>query len=84
MFSTAYAGRLLLANEISNILQLVEVSQENQNSSWPVNALLDNCAHRLHGTPRNPYDVNHYTGGSSSGSAVAVASGKYSTLLLDF
>lgn len=30
---------------------------------------------RLHGTPRNPYNVNHYTGGSSSGSAVAVAAG---------
>lgn len=34
-----------------------------------------NNPNRLHGTPRNPYDVNHYTGGSSSGSAVAVASG---------
>ena len=32
--------------------------------------------HRLHGTPRNPYNVNHYTGGSSSGSAAAVAAGK--------
>ena len=30
---------------------------------------------RLHGIPRNPYNVNHYTGGSSSGSAVAVAAG---------
>ncbi len=28
-----------------------------------------------HGTPRNPYHPNHYTGGSSSGSAAAVASG---------
>jgi Asp-tRNA(Asn)/Glu-tRNA(Gln) amidotransferase A subunit family amidase len=28
-----------------------------------------------HGTPRNPYDPETYTGGSSSGSAVAVASG---------
>ncbi|PIK50303.1 putative fatty acid amide hydrolase-like [Apostichopus japonicus] len=28
-----------------------------------------------HGMPRNPYDPNHYTGGSSSGSAAAVASG---------
>jgi len=27
------------------------------------------------GTPRNPYDLNKYPGGSSSGSAVAVASG---------
>jgi Asp-tRNA(Asn)/Glu-tRNA(Gln) amidotransferase A subunit family amidase len=32
---------------------------------------------RLHGTPRNPYNVNYYTGGSSSGSAAAVASGIY-------
>ncbi len=28
-----------------------------------------------HGIPRNPYHVDHYTGGSSSGPAVAVASG---------
>jgi len=28
-----------------------------------------------HGTARNPYNVNHYTGGSSSGSAAAVAAG---------
>ncbi|MEK7311446.1 MAG: amidase, partial [Chloroflexota bacterium] len=28
-----------------------------------------------HGTPRNPYGVGHYTGGSSSGSAAAVAAG---------
>ena len=28
-----------------------------------------------HGTPRNPYNTNHYTGGSSSGSATAVAAG---------
>lgn len=28
-----------------------------------------------HGAPRNPYNTAHYTGGSSSGSAVAVASG---------
>eukprot|EP01113_Clastostelium_recurvatum_P044479 TRINITY_DN7517_c0_g1_i5.p1 TRINITY_DN7517_c0_g1~~TRINITY_DN7517_c0_g1_i5.p1 ORF type:complete len:616 (-),score=160.59 TRINITY_DN7517_c0_g1_i5:216-2027(-) len=28
-----------------------------------------------HGTPRNPYNVNHYTGGSSAGSACAVAAG---------
>ncbi|MBI5033256.1 MAG: amidase [Chloroflexi bacterium] len=28
-----------------------------------------------HGTPRNPYNPAHYTGGSSSGSAAAVASG---------
>ncbi|XP_015759129.1 PREDICTED: fatty acid amide hydrolase-like [Acropora digitifera] len=34
-----------------------------------------NNPNRLHGTPRNPYNVDHYTGGSSSGSAVAVASG---------
>ena len=27
------------------------------------------------GTPRNPYDPEHYTGGSSSGSAAAVAAG---------
>jgi len=27
------------------------------------------------GTPRNPYDPGHYTGGSSSGSAAAVAAG---------
>lgn len=27
------------------------------------------------GTPRNPYNVNHYTGGSSGGSACAVAAG---------
>ena len=27
------------------------------------------------GTPRNPYNVNHYPGGSSGGSAAAVASG---------
>lgn len=27
------------------------------------------------GTPRNPYDIKKYSGGSSSGSAVAVASG---------
>ncbi|XP_062519068.1 uncharacterized protein LOC134194171 isoform X2 [Corticium candelabrum] len=29
----------------------------------------------LHGTPRNPYDIDCYTGGSSSGSAAAVAAG---------
>jgi len=34
-----------------------------------------NNPNRLHGTPRNPYNVNYYTGGSSSGSAVAVAAG---------
>ncbi|MDY7080451.1 MAG: amidase [Chloroflexota bacterium] len=28
-----------------------------------------------HGTPRNPYNPNHYTGGSSSGPGAAVASG---------
>ena len=28
-----------------------------------------------HGTPRNPYNPSHYTGGSSSGSAAAVAAG---------
>lgn len=28
-----------------------------------------------HGTTRNPYNTNHYTGGSSSGSATAVAAG---------
>ncbi len=28
-----------------------------------------------HGTARNPYNINHYTGGSSSGSAAAVAAG---------
>ncbi len=28
-----------------------------------------------HGTPRNPYNPDHYTGGSSSGSAAAVAAG---------
>lgn len=28
-----------------------------------------------HGTTRNPYNANHYTGGSSSGSAAAVAAG---------
>ena len=28
-----------------------------------------------HGTPRNPYHPDHYTGGSSSGSAAAVAAG---------
>jgi Asp-tRNA(Asn)/Glu-tRNA(Gln) amidotransferase A subunit family amidase len=28
-----------------------------------------------HGTVRNPYSINHHTGGSSSGSAAAVASG---------
>ena len=28
-----------------------------------------------HGTPRNPYNPAHYTGGSSSGSAAAVAAG---------
>jgi Asp-tRNA(Asn)/Glu-tRNA(Gln) amidotransferase A subunit family amidase len=27
------------------------------------------------GTPRNPYNIDHYTGGSSSGSAACVASG---------
>jgi Asp-tRNA(Asn)/Glu-tRNA(Gln) amidotransferase A subunit family amidase len=30
---------------------------------------------RHHGTPRNPYAPGHYTGGSSSGSAAAVAAG---------
>ncbi|KAJ7316116.1 hypothetical protein JRQ81_002278 [Phrynocephalus forsythii] len=30
---------------------------------------------RYHGTPRNPYNLQHFTGGSSSGSAAAVASG---------
>eukprot|EP00026_Physarum_polycephalum_P004915 Phypoly_transcript_04941.p1 GENE.Phypoly_transcript_04941~~Phypoly_transcript_04941.p1 ORF type:complete len:606 (+),score=113.87 Phypoly_transcript_04941:197-2014(+) len=28
-----------------------------------------------HGTPRNPYNLNHHTGGSSAGSAAAVGSG---------
>ncbi|KAI8899049.1 Asp-tRNAAsn/Glu-tRNAGln amidotransferase A subunit and related amidase [Globomyces pollinis-pini] len=28
-----------------------------------------------HGTPRNPYAINHFTGGSSGGSAASVASG---------
>jgi hypothetical protein len=28
-----------------------------------------------HGTPRNPYNLDHHTGGSSSGSAAAVAAG---------
>ncbi|XP_078512832.1 uncharacterized protein LOC144772413 [Lissotriton helveticus] len=30
---------------------------------------------RFHGTARNPYNPQHYTGGSSSGSAAAVAAG---------
>uniref|UniRef100_A0A8C8S821 Amidase domain-containing protein n=1 Tax=Pelusios castaneus TaxID=367368 RepID=A0A8C8S821_9SAUR len=30
---------------------------------------------RFHGTPRNPYNPQHFTGGSSSGSAAAVAAG---------
>eukprot|EP00794_Sanderia_malayensis_P000647 gene648-1315_t len=30
---------------------------------------------RLHGTARNPYNVHHYTGGSSSGSGASVAAG---------
>ncbi|XP_071956671.1 uncharacterized protein [Antedon mediterranea] len=30
---------------------------------------------KLHGTARNPYNTNHYTGGSSSGSSAAVSSG---------
>jgi len=34
-----------------------------------------NNPNRLHGTTRNPYNVNHYPGGSSSGSAAAVAAG---------
>ncbi|XP_072036787.1 uncharacterized protein [Amphiura filiformis] len=34
-----------------------------------------NNVSRHHKTPRNPYNVNHYTGGSSSGSASAVAAG---------
>lgn len=34
-----------------------------------------NNPNRLHGTTRNPYNVNYYTGGSSSGSAAAVAAG---------
>ena len=29
----------------------------------------------LNGTPRNPYNVEHYAGGSSTGSAIAVAAG---------
>ena len=29
----------------------------------------------IHGTPRNPHNVQHHTGGSSSGSAAAVAAG---------
>ena len=29
----------------------------------------------VHGTPRNPYALGHYTGGSSSGSGAAVAAG---------
>ena len=28
-----------------------------------------------HGTPRNPYNLNHHTGGSSSGAGAAVAAG---------
>ncbi|XP_072036786.1 uncharacterized protein [Amphiura filiformis] len=34
-----------------------------------------NNVSRYHNTPRNPYNVNHYTGGSSSGPAAAVAAG---------
>jgi len=34
-----------------------------------------------HGTTRNPYNTDHYTGGSSSGSATAVASGLVSVAL---
>ncbi|XP_072030137.1 uncharacterized protein [Amphiura filiformis] len=30
---------------------------------------------KYHGTPRNPYNVQHYTGGSSSGSGASVAAG---------
>ncbi len=30
---------------------------------------------QVYGTPKNPYNTNHYTGGSSSGSAAAVAAG---------
>ncbi len=30
---------------------------------------------RFYGSPRNPHNFNHYTGGSSSGSAAAVAAG---------
>ena len=30
---------------------------------------------KSHGTPRNPYNTKHYTGGSSSGSCAAVAGG---------
>lgn len=33
---------------------------------------------RYHGTTRNPYNPQHFTGGSSSGSAAAVAAGKVS------
>ena len=48
----------------------------NKNSDCP-------CAYinRLHGTGRNPYNVNHYTGGSSGGSAAAVAAGEWNVML---
>ena len=36
------------------------------------------------GTPRNPYNLDYYTGGSSGGSACSVAAGKFSIYLLLF
>jgi Asp-tRNA(Asn)/Glu-tRNA(Gln) amidotransferase A subunit family amidase len=43
---------------------------------------LGNNPNRLHGTARNPYDPNRYTGGSSSGSAAAVAAGVWNECYL--
>ena len=60
-----------------NFLKKILLS-ESLHVYWILIVVLCVCVfnHRLHGTPRNPYNVNYYTGGSSSGSAAAVAAGK--------
>ena len=37
--------------------------------------VLGSNPNHLNGTPRNPYNTDHYAGGSSTGSAIAVAAG---------
>ena len=37
--------------------------------------VLGSNPNHLNGTPRNPYNIGHYAGGSSTGSAIAVAAG---------
>ncbi|TGO57678.1 hypothetical protein BCON_0063g00350 [Botryotinia convoluta] len=57
-----------------------ELSPVSETSDWPIQKL-EECGVIIlglnpnWGTPRNPYNRDYYTGGSSSGSAYAVAAG---------